>query len=175
MRFVCGLLLGAIPLFAQSSGRVTGSVVDSSGASVPDAQVNLYLAGGQKPLLSTKASSDGQYYFNSVRVATYDLTIEAKGFVKTTVRDLTVDAARETTVPQIKLQLASVTDTVEVRGNAQGVELGNAEISDTVTVDQIKNLPILDRNPLELIQLEPGVIANGNSPTVINGLRTSYS
>lgn len=173
---MCGLLfLGVIPLFAQFSGRVTGSVVDSSGASVPDALVNLFLAGGQKPLLSTKTSRDGQYYFNSVRAATFDLTVEAKGFLKITVRDITADAARETTVPLIKLQVASVTDTVEVRGDAGGVELGNAEIADTVTVDQIENLPILDRNPLELIQLEPGVIANGNSPTVINGLRTSYS
>jgi hypothetical protein len=83
MQFVCGLLfLGVIPLFAQFSGRVTGSVVDSSGASVPDAQVNLFLAGGQKPLLSTKTSRDGQYYFNSVRAATFDLTAEAKGFLK---------------------------------------------------------------------------------------------
>ena len=176
MRFVCGLLfLGVVPLFAQFSGRVTGSVADSSGAFVPDAQVNLYLAGGQKPLLATRTSSSGEYYFNSVRAATYDLTVEAKGFLKITVRDITADAARETTVPLIKLQVASVTDTVEVKGDAGGVELGNAEITDTVTVDQIKNLPILDRNPLGLIQLEPGVIANGNSATVINGLRTSYS
>jgi hypothetical protein len=70
MRFVCGLLfLGVAPLFAQFSGRITGAVVDSSGASVPGAQVDLYLAGGQKPLLTTKTSSDGQYYFNSVRAA----------------------------------------------------------------------------------------------------------
>src|SRR5580700_77933 len=114
MRFVCGLLLlGVVPLFAQFSGRVTGSVIDSSGASVPDAQVSLYLAGGQKPLLSTKTSSDGQYYFNSVRAANYDLTVESKGFLKFTLRNLTVDAARETSVPQIKLQVASATETVE--------------------------------------------------------------
>ena len=176
MRFVSGLLfLGLVPLFAQFSGRVTGSVVDSSGASVPDAQVDLYLAGGKKPLLSTKTSSDGQYNFNSVRAANYDLTVESTGFLKLTLRDLTVDAARETSVPQIKLQIASVTDTVEVKGDVQGVELSNAEITDTVTVDQIKNLPIFDRNPLGLIQLQPGVVANGNSFTVIDGLRTSYS
>jgi hypothetical protein len=176
MRFVCGLLLlGLVPGFAQFSGRVTGSVVDSSGASVPDAPVDLYLAGGKKPLLSTRTASDGQYNFNSVRPAGYDLTVESKGFLKFTLRDVTVDAARETSVPQIKLQLASVAETVEVKGDVQGVELGNAEIADTVTVDQIKNLPIFDRDPLGLIQLQPGVVANGNSATVIDGLRTSYS
>ena len=179
MRFACGLLfLGLFPfspLIAQFSGRVTGSVVDTSGATIPDAQIDLYLAGGKKPLLSTKTSTDGEYYFNGVRPATYDVTVEATGFVKFTLRDLTVDASRETNVPQVKLQLASVVFTVDVTGDLQMVELGNAEISDTVTVDQIKNLPILDRNPLDLVQLQPGVVANGNSATVINGLRTSYS
>src|SRR5271165_1642884 len=107
MRFVCGLLLlGSIPAFAQFSGRVTGSVVDFSGAAVPDAQVDLYLAGGKKPLLSSKTSSHGEYNFNSVRPANYDLTVESKGFVKITLRDLTVDAARETSVPQVKLAIA---------------------------------------------------------------------
>src|SRR5580658_1218770 len=176
MRFVCGLLLlGLGPLFAQFSGRVTGSVVDTSGAYIPDAQVSLYLAGGQKPLLTTKTSSSGEYYFNSVRASNYDLTVEAKGFLKYTVRGIVADPARETDVPLIKLQVASITDTVEVKADANGVELGNAEITDTVSVDQIQNLPIMDRNPMELLQLEPGVIANGNSFTVINGLRTSYS
>ena len=79
--------------------------------------------------------------------------------------------ARETSVPQVKLQVASLVETVEVSGDVQGVELNNAEISDTVTVSQIKNLPILDRDPLGLLQLQPGVVYNGNSTTVINGLR----
>src|SRR5580692_4048049 len=112
MRFVCGLLfLGIVPLFAQFSGRVTGTVVDSSGASVPEAQVSLLLAGGQKPLLTTKTASNGEYYFNSVRTANYDLTVEARGFLKVTVHDITADPARETDVPLIKLQVASVIDT----------------------------------------------------------------
>ncbi len=42
-------------------------------------------------------------------------------------------------------------------------------------MDDIRNLPILDRDPLSVLQTQPGVIANGNSYTVINGLRTSYS
>jgi hypothetical protein len=176
MRFVCGLLvLGVVPLFAQFSGRITGSVVDTSGSSVPGAQVDLYLAGGQRPLLTTKTSLDGQYYFNSVRAANYDLVVEAKGFERAKVPDLLVDAARETTVPQIKLEAFHLAETIDVRGDTQTVELGNAEISNTVTVEQIKNLPIFDRDPMQLLQLEPGVVSSGNSPTVINGLRTSYS
>jgi len=98
MRHACGLLLlGLLPVLpsaAQLSGRVTGSVVDSSGAAVPDAEVELYLAGGKRPLLTTKTSTDGSYNFIAVRPAYYDLTVEAAGFVRTTLRGVSVDPAR---------------------------------------------------------------------------------
>ena len=179
MRHACGLLLlGLLPVLpsaAQLSGRVTGSVVDSSGAAVPDAEVELYLAGGKRPLLTTKTSTDGSYNFIAVRPAYYDLTVEAAGFVRTTLRGVSVDPARETSVPEVKLQLPTVTQTVEVSAEVQGVDTASAEVADTVSMEQIRNLPILDRDVLAILQTQPGVVANGNSATVINGLRTSYS
>jgi hypothetical protein len=162
-------------LAAQFSGRVTGSVVDSSGAVVPAAEVELYLAGGNRPLLTAKTSTDGSYNFIAVRPAYYDLTVEAAGFVKTTLRGISVDPARETSVPQVRLQLPAVTQTVDVSAEVQGVDTASAEVADTVSMEQIKNLPILDRDVLSILQTQPGVASNGNSYTVINGLRTSYS
>ena len=167
--------LGLLPLRAQFSGRVTGAVVDASGGAVPGAQVDLVLTGGKKPLMTVKTSTDGLFHLIGVRAADYDIVVHAAGFVTTTVREITVDAARETPVPQVKLQLASVTQTVEVVAEAQSVEISNAEVSGTITMDDIRNLPILDRDPLGVLQTQPGVVANGNSATVINGLRTSYS
>jgi hypothetical protein len=55
------------------------------------------------------------------------------------------------------------------------VEISNAEVTQTISMEEIKNLPILDRDPLGVMQTQPGVVSNGNSNTVINGLRTSYS
>src|SRR6185369_3727326 len=114
---------------AQFSGRVSGSVVDASGAVVPGADVELYLTGGKKPLLTVKTSGDGLYHFIGVRPAEYDLVVDAKGFVKTTLRNITVDAAREVDVPQIKLSLATVSQSVDVTADVEGVETSNAEIS----------------------------------------------
>ena len=63
MRYVCGILLASVFLgtcaHAQMSGRISGSVVDTSGAAVGGADVELFLAGGQKPLLVSKTSADG--------------------------------------------------------------------------------------------------------------------
>jgi hypothetical protein len=156
-------------------GRITGSVVDASGAVVPGAEVELILAGGKQPLLTTKTSADGLYHFIGVRPAYYELTVESQGFVKTTLHNISIDPARETSVPAIKLQLASVTSSVEVSAEVQGVETNNAEVTQTISMEEIKNLPLLDRDPLGVMQTQPGVVFNGNSNTVINGLRTSYS
>jgi hypothetical protein len=164
-----------LPAYGQFSGRVTGSVVDSSGAAVPGAEVDLLLSGGKRALMTVKTSSDGQFHFIGVRPADYDVTVDAKSFVKTTIRSVTVDAAKETEIPVVKLQLASVTQTVDVVAETAGVETSSAEISGTITMEEIRSLPILDRDPLGVLQTQPGVAYNGNSNTVINGLRTSYS
>lgn len=179
MRLVCGVcsvfLLQVLPVCAQIDGRLTGTVVDSSGAPVPGAGVGLILSGGSKPLLTSKTTADGSYHFIGVRPAYYDISIEQQGFNKTILRDISVDPARETSVPQVKLQLAAVSQSVSVTAEAAGVELSNAEVTQTVSMEEIKALPLLDRDPLGVLQIQPGVVSNGNSPTVINGLRTSYS
>jgi hypothetical protein len=176
MRNLCGiLLLVGLPAVAQMSGRLSGSVADTSGAPVPNAEVSLFLPGGTKPLMKTKTSSDGTFHIIGIRPADYDLTVKGEGFVEATLHGITVDAARETPVSPVKLQLATVTYKVDVNAAEVAVEVSNAEISGTVTMDEIRNLPILDRDVLGILQTQPGVASNGNSPTVINGLRTSYS
>lgn len=179
MRVALGLLLvflaALIPARAQFSGRVTGSVADASGAAVVGADVELYLAGGKRALLAVKTSSDGTFNFIAVRPADYDLTVDAKGFLKATVRHITVDAARETPVPQVKLQLPTVSQTVEVTAEVEGVDTASAEISGVISTEEMRSLPLLDRDPLAMLQTQPGVVYNGNSDSVINGLRTSYS
>ena len=179
MRLVFGVgllaLLGGFPVLAQFSGRVTGSVIDSAGAAVPGAEVELTVAGGRKAVLAVKTAGDGTYHFIGVRPSDYDLSVQAKGFVTATLRNLSVDAARETDVQQIRLQLATVSQSVDVVAESAGVETSSAEISGTISMADIRTLPILDRDPLGVLQTQPGVVSNGNSNTVINGLRTSYS
>ncbi|HEX3877850.1 MAG TPA: TonB-dependent receptor [Bryobacteraceae bacterium] len=172
---VVACIVLAIPALAQFDGRISGSVVDPSGAAVQGATVDLLLKNGKKPLLTTKTSSDGLFHFIGVRAGDYDLQVETSGFVKVDLRGLSVDASRETNVPPVKLQLAATTQTVQVNASQEGVQTTNAEISQTVSMEEIRNLPILDRDVLSVLQTQPGVVYNGNSNTVINGLRTSYS
>ena len=67
-RTVLALLL-ALTTFAraQVTGRVSGSVIDSSGAFVPKATVNLSLHGGKRPLLTTSTNTQGLFSIETIR------------------------------------------------------------------------------------------------------------
>jgi hypothetical protein len=169
------LLLAGLPAAAQFSGRAAGSVVDASGAPVAGATVNLSLSASSRAMLTTQTAVDGTWRLTGIRPGDYTVSVELQGFARETIRAVNIDAARETDLPPIVLQLATVSQSVEVTADAQTVEINNAEISETITMEEIQKLPVLDRDPLTLLQTQPGVVYNGNSNTVINGLRTSYS
>ncbi|MBI3470120.1 MAG: TonB-dependent receptor [Candidatus Solibacter usitatus] len=169
-----GAALG-FALFAQVSGRISGTVTDSSGALVPNASVELMLAGGKKALLRTTTTASGGFALTALRPESYDIAVSAPGFVKYTLRAVTVDPGKETSLPAITLQLSSVNEVVEVSASLQTVQTANAEIAATVTNEQVRLLPLLDRDPMSLIFTQAGVSYNGASDAVINGLRSSYS
>ncbi len=162
------------PAHAQVTGRLSGSVVDVQGAAVPGAAINVYLTGGQNAVLSSATNAEGLFVFTGVRPDYYDVSIDAKGFVKAVVRKVKVDPAQEKGIGQVKLDLATVAETVEVTAEIQTVQLANAEINTTVTNEQIRNLPVLDRQVINLITSQAGV-SDGRGATVINGMRTSFA
>ncbi len=176
MRYFLAILLVTVQCaFAQDTGRLTGTVTDSSGAVVPGATVNVFLTGGSKPVLSSQTTQDGLINIAGVRSGAYDVTVDSTGFMKYTLRQVHVDPGRETVLATIKLDVASTTQSVDVSAAAQTVQTSNAEISTTVTNEQIRRLPLLDRDPFTLILTQAGVSANGRADTVINGQRASHA
>ena len=169
------LILTAATSFAQLNGRLTGSVIDPSGASVPGAQVSLFLPGGQTAVLTTTTTSDGLFDFAALRPDNYILVVESAGFAKYTQNGVNVDPVRQTTVPAIRLSVSATALTLEVTAPVQSVDTSTAEVANTVTQEQITNLPVLDRQISNLFVTQAGVAANGRANTVINGLRPAYS
>src|SRR5215469_15712202 len=115
MRAAVGLLLLiGVSLRAQVNGRLTGSVVDPSGAAVPKASVSLLLHGGKRALLATTSGADGQFSIPSVRPELYDVAIEANGFQPYKLENVKIDPARSTDLAAIKLSLPTTSTSVEV-------------------------------------------------------------
>ena len=104
---------------------------------------------------------------------TYDLVVDAKGFLKVVISEVKVNPSRATDVPTIKVEVATVTQSVEVTTAKESVETSHAEVSTTIQRSQIQNLPILNRSPLGFLQTQAGINSSRGSTTV-NGLRPTY-
>jgi hypothetical protein len=168
------VLLTAASAFAQVAGKLSGSVVDPSGAVVPGATVNVFLTSGKEPVLAGKTNAAGLFVFTAVRPDTYDLTVEAQGFLKTTYRQVKVSPLQEMELPLIKLELQSTAQTVDVTANVSTVQSANAEVATTITNTMIQNLPVLGRQVTSFFQTQPGV-NSGTDTTSVNGLKSSFS
>jgi hypothetical protein len=161
-------------LRAQDTGRISGSVEDPAGAAVPRATISLILHNGSKPLATTLTNAEGLFALDTLRPVYYDLTVDAAGFQRYTQENLKVDIARATDLPPIKLKLASGTETVTVTAAPETVQTATAEVSTTVTRDQIERLPVGDRYALGFITTQAGV-GPSTWETVINGQRSSFT
>ncbi|MBN9662161.1 MAG: TonB-dependent receptor [Acidobacteria bacterium] len=159
---------------AQVAGRLGGSVVDSTGAAVPNAQVRVFLPGGKEPVLETTTNGAGIFSFIAVRPETYEVEVSASGFASSRATAVKVNPIQETNLPPITLEVKSTQVTVEVAAVIQGVQTANSEISSTVTSSQVQNLPVLDRQVSTLFLTQPGV-SSGRGATVVNGMRTSFA
>ncbi len=171
----CALILLAVSTVSgQVAGRVNGAVLDPTGAGVPDASVTLQLAGTGTAAFMTKSTSSGDFTLIAVPANSYDLVIEAKGFLTKKIAAVKVDPGRSTDVPAIRLDIQGVTQTVEVSEVANTVQTSNSEVSTTIAKSQIVNLPVVDRSPLAFVTTQAGV-NSGRGSTTVNGQRVSYT
>ncbi len=173
--FVLALAIACGALHAQVNGVVNGSVVDPSGAAVPDATVSLHLAGSAAAAFTTKTTASGAFTIASVPANNYDLSIESAGFLKAVRTGIEVLPARTFDLPAVRLELAGVTQSVEVAEAGTTVQTSNSEVSTTIAKSQVTDLPVVDRSPLAFLVTQAGVGSNGTGNTVIDGQRPSYT
>src|SRR5262249_6066002 len=126
-------------------------------------------------------SSTGAFQFVRIDAGLYRLSVTTANFREAIVTDIKVDAAANYSVAPNHLEVGSAKESITVEAGAEVVNTTDTEISSTVEKKQIEALPILDRNPLNLLQIQAGVNSsgpsNGSGPTdtVIAGQRSSYS
>ena len=163
--------------FAQvPTGTIEGTVKDAQGLSVAGATVILTNEGTAKTQTDT-TSSRGAFQFTYLNVGVYKVEVSKAGFKISVVNGIKLDASTEYSVPPVTLEIGAVTDTVTIEADADLVRTAGAELTGTVEGKQIEQLPILDRDPMQLLSLQAGVSQNrrSGSGTVINGQRQSFS
>jgi hypothetical protein len=167
LAIVCAVaLLGlsAAPALGQagiSTGTVVGQVLDPSGASVAGATVTLT----DKATGATRAGTTGEtgrYVFTEVQLGDYDITVTKEGFSQAKVANQTVQVGESLTV-NVSLKVGSASTTIEVTASA-GAELQsmNATLGETISGDQILDMPNVTRETTALALLEPATGPGGN-------------
>ncbi|MPY90113.1 MAG: TonB-dependent receptor plug domain-containing protein [Luteitalea sp.] len=173
----CAVLLGpAVRAWAQgTTSRVSGSVSDSSGGSIPGATVTLTNE-STAVAFTTVTSNTGVYVFEAVGVGTYTVKVELDGF-KTFVATENVVSLGQTTTVNAVLEAGDLVETVEVTATAPAVQVSDSGNYGSV-IDQrsVESLPIIagrGRNPLALVLTQPGVVSGANTGggTHVHGAR----
>lgn len=102
-------------------------------------------------------------------VRTYEVAAEAQGFKRLVRTGITLSAAEKVRV-DLALQLAPAAQQVTVEANAMTVATETAELGNTVTGTQTRELPLSTRQFIQMLNLEPGVNskAGASSPILRN-------
>ncbi|HEY6272967.1 MAG TPA: carboxypeptidase regulatory-like domain-containing protein [Terriglobales bacterium] len=144
-------------VWGQTSGTITGTVTDQSGAAIPGATVTVTNVGTGVVARTVTTGAGGIYTAESLPVGIYQVSVRASGFQTGVSSNLTLNVADRLGV-DFRLKLGVTSQKVEVTGQAPQVQTQSGAISDTVSTQQLSQLPILDRNFMELQATVPGAI-----------------
>src|SRR5579883_1272439 len=158
--------LGVLHVSAQVSnfGSVTVTVLDPSGAAVPNAALEIKDV-STNIVRKGVTSQQGTYTFPDLTFGNYSLTITAQGFQNQVFSNVQVQTARNTDI-HATMKVGASTETVTVTTDAVPlVEPESSVLSDTIDTKQVVNLPIQGRSMFGLSFLVPGWASTGPGST----------
>jgi len=150
------LTLGAGAAYGQAiTGNVVGTVVDSSGAAVVNADLSVVnIATGV--VLNGKTNETGGYRFDNLLPGSYKITVKSGGFRTTTVSfEVRLNG---TSTANVRLEPGASTETVEVSGQAPIIDTTTIQLQNTFEGKALRDVSIANM----------GVATNGQNLGVIN-------
>ena len=147
--------LACLAVSAQvTGGTISGTVKDSSGAIIPNAQVTIKNLGTNSSRELTTNES-GFYSAPDLNPGDYLISAGAPGFQTSEVKiDLTVGSKR---LLDVVLKPGTVTEKVTVTEELPPVDLNTSSIGGVVTGTEVRELPLNGRSWTDLVTLQPGV------------------
>jgi hypothetical protein len=162
LSFATFFLLGSGFLRGQvrTTGQLSGTVLDASGAVVPGATLTVSLVSTGFSQIVT-ANESGEYLFPALQPGAYQLRASAKGFNDEVIDNVVVDAAHTTDV-KVQLKIGTSSETVRVTTTGEVLETTTNTLSSTISPEDIQNLPLSGRDVLPFAQLVPGAQSGGD-------------
>ncbi len=164
------LLLFAILLFVDRPGKaqtdtaiLQGVVVDPQGAVLPQATVTI-TNNATSNSRTSQSNASGSFAFVGLLPGTYSLRAEHPGFQALSLPDVVLNVGGRNQVT-LHLIVGSVGETVTVEAGQSPLETTDVGVSNVVSQQEIKNMPLNGRSFQDLIQLSPGVTSNSPQST----------
>lgn len=159
--FMLLLILATVPaVLAQGvSGRIIGTVVDSSGAAVVNAKVTVT---NQNTGIgtSTTSNSRGEYQANNLPPGDYQVEIKAPGMQTTILKEIVVTVNNTTSVPGT-LQVGTNNESVTVTAGGALIDPTSSSLGEVLNSRDVTALPLNGRVFSQLVQTVPGAVAAG--------------
>ncbi len=163
-------LAGGTVLSAQIAGELTGRILDSSGAGVPGAHIELTKSSTDLQQ-ATVATNSGDYVFINLTPGTYRIDVTATGFSRLSHTGITVITG-ETVTADLRLTVGDDQQTIKVDGDEPLLQTATSNIETNISGPLIAAMPLNSRNFVQLATLAPGVeLPPGTVLPRINGGR----
>ncbi len=165
------VLLSVVASSAQT-GTISGTVSDASSAVVPGAAIAVRNTATNE-LHKTTSGPTGTYAVTNLPVGPYEVIVRKEGFKVYRVPNLELTVAQSLTVDP-RLSTGSANEEITVRADrTQDIDLESSQITNLVDQRQMESLPLITRNPYQLVLLSPGTSQtdSGNAGISVNGAR----
>ncbi len=151
------LTLAGAACFAQMNvAEIRGQVTDPSGAVVTGAAITATNdATGLK--FNAVTNDSGQYLLTQLAPGAYSVRVSAAGFKQVSEENLILHAGEKMALP-VSMVIGEKAETMVVEGNPGLMQTESAQLKDVIENQQVVNLPVKDREFLELALLGSGVV-----------------
>ncbi|MBY0506939.1 MAG: TonB-dependent receptor [Bryobacteraceae bacterium] len=150
-----------------STGTITGTVSDSTGAAVPAAKVIITNTGTNRKV-ELVTNTEGNYTAPLLSPGAYTVGVSATGFKSFEQTGIQLAVQQQARV-DVALQVGGLSESVSVRGDAAVVEATTSSIGKVVDNKRIIELPLNTRNVYSLVNLTPGVTGSiGNAHNAVS-------
>jgi len=144
------------PAYSQTLyGSVVGTVLDQSGASIPDVSITVTNKGTNQSV-ETKTDEGGRFSVPNLLPGTYDLKATGTGFRPYNRTDIVI-TANTIARADMQLELGATTEQITVQAEAAQIQTDKADTHTTITAQAIAQMPLPGyRNYQSLMNLVPG-------------------
>jgi hypothetical protein len=152
---------GALAQSQAVNGTIEGVVTDQSGAALPGVNVTIAnLDTGDTRVVVTNSS--GVYRAPLLPLGRYQVSAELQGFKKFEQQGLTLSAGQSVVI-NVMLSVGSLNEVVTVTGESPIAEPGKIDLGRTIGEAEVKNLPLVSRNPYNFAFLQANVTGYENN------------